>query len=82
MKWPSKCPMCGGEVIEKKVEKLLKGGTDTAVIEVTAGVCLKCGEHLYAPETIKHFEEIREKLKNHAVHDFKRIGNTYAVASS
>ena len=82
MKWASKCPLCGGEVIEKKVEKLLKGGSDTAVIEVTAGVCLKCGEHVYTPETIERFEEIREKLKNHVVDDFKRIGNTYAVASS
>ena len=52
------------------------------MIEVTAGVCLKCGEHLYAPETIERFEEIRKKLRNHTVGDFKRIGNTYTVISS
>ena len=61
---------------------MLKGGTDSAVIEVTIGVCLKCGEHVYTPEIIKRFEEIKEKLKNHAVEDFKRIGNTYEVVSS
>ena len=82
MKWPSKCPICGGEIVEKKIEKLLKGGSDTAVIEVIAGVCLKCGESLYTPETVKRFEQIREQLKKHAVDDFKRIGDTYAVVSS
>jgi len=82
MNGSSECPNCGGEIVQRRFEKLLKGGTDTAVIEVTAGVCLKCGEHLYTPDTVQRFEEIREKLKNHAVEDFKRIGNTYAVASS
>ena len=27
-----KCPVCGGELVEKDVEKLLKGGRHTAVL--------------------------------------------------
>ena len=41
-----KCPICGGEVVEKEVEKLLRGGKNTAVILVRAEVCLHCGERI------------------------------------
>ncbi|MCC9076735.1 YgiT-type zinc finger protein [Litorilinea aerophila] len=33
-----KCPVCGGELVEKEVEKLLRGGKHTAVIKVRAEV--------------------------------------------
>jgi YgiT-type zinc finger domain-containing protein len=46
-----KCPVCGGELVEKKVEKLLRGGKNTAILEVDAEVCLRCGERLYPQET-------------------------------
>ena len=39
----SKCPVCGGEMAEKEVEKLLRGGINTAVLTVRAEVCLHCG---------------------------------------
>jgi YgiT-type zinc finger domain-containing protein len=39
-----KCPICGGELIEKEVEKVLKGGANTAILKVKAEVCLHCGE--------------------------------------
>ena len=42
-----KCPVCGGELIEKNVEKLLRGGIHTAALTVRAEVCLNCGERLY-----------------------------------
>lgn len=80
MEWPSKCPICGGELVERKTHKVIEGGNNTGVLEVIAAVCLKCGERLYAPETIKHFEEIRERLKKNAVEGFKPIGKTYSVA--
>ncbi len=48
-----KCPICGGEVVEKEVEKLLKGGKNTAVVRITAEVCLHCGERLYYILTIR-----------------------------
>ncbi len=41
------CPVCGGEMVEKDVEKLLRGGIHTAVLTVRAEVCLHCGERMY-----------------------------------
>jgi YgiT-type zinc finger domain-containing protein len=52
-----KCPVCGGELEEKEVEKLLRGGVNTAIIRVRAEVCLHCGERLYSQETVRLFEE-------------------------
>jgi YgiT-type zinc finger domain-containing protein len=46
-----KCPVCGGDVVEKEVEKLLKGGTNTATLTVKAEICLRCGERFYSQET-------------------------------
>jgi YgiT-type zinc finger domain-containing protein len=35
-----KCPVCGGELVAKEVEKLLRGGVHTAVVRIPAEVCL------------------------------------------
>ncbi|MEK6623039.1 MAG: YgiT-type zinc finger protein [Planctomycetota bacterium] len=43
-----KCPVCGSGLIGKKVEKLLRGGSNTAVLKVHAEVCLHCGERFYS----------------------------------
>jgi YgiT-type zinc finger domain-containing protein len=75
-----KCPNCGGELEEKEVEKVLRGGANTAILKVKAEVCLHCGERLYRPETVAHFEEIREKLSNEDVAEFEPVGKTYQVA--
>ena len=80
MKLFEKCPICGGDLIEKEVEKVLKGGTNTAIIRVRAEVCLHCGERLYPPETISSFEDIRRKLTDEDVSEFESIGKTYQVA--
>jgi YgiT-type zinc finger domain-containing protein len=80
MEWPSQCVVCGGKLKEKRVQKVLWGGHDSAVIKVSTAVCLKCGEHFYASETVEIFEEIRKKLKAHKVKQYKPIGRTYAVA--
>ena len=77
----SKCPICGGEMIEKKVEKLLKGGVNTAVVKVTAEVCLHCGERLYSEETVKEFESIRSKLARQETSEFQPLGQSFKVAS-
>lgn len=42
-----KYPFCGEELVEKEVEKLLRGGVNTAIIKVKANVCLHCGESAY-----------------------------------
>ncbi len=57
-----KCLICGGELVEKEVEKLLRGGRHTAVLRVQAEVCLHCGERLYSQDTVRYFEKTR-KLK-------------------
>lgn len=80
MKPFEKCPVCGGELVEKTVEKLLRGGSDTAVIKVKAEVCLRCGERLYDDKTIKRFEEVRTKLTRKQTEEFEKIGSSYQVA--
>jgi YgiT-type zinc finger domain-containing protein len=80
MKLSEKCPVCGGELVEKEVEKVLKGGSNTAILKVKAEVCQHCGGRLYLPETVAHFEEIREKLSNGDSGEFEPIGRTYKVA--
>ena len=49
------CPVCGGEMVEKGVEKLLRGGIHTAVLTVRAEVCLHCGERMYPPRGYRAF---------------------------
>jgi len=75
-----RCPICRGEIVDKEVEKVLKGGTNTAIIKVKAEVCLHCGERLYTPETVSRFEDIREKLTQEDISEFEPIGRTYHVA--
>jgi YgiT-type zinc finger domain-containing protein len=75
-----KCPVCGGEIVDKEVEIILKGGSNTASLRVKAEVCLHCGERLYRPETVTRFEEIRKKLSTGDVGEFEPVGKTYQVA--
>ena len=74
-----KCPVCGGEVIEKQVRKLLRGGQHTASITVPAEVCLHCGERLYSLDVVKKFDEIRTKLELQDTDQFQPIGQTFEV---
>ena len=72
-----KCPICGGEVLEKTVDKLLKGGSNSAIVTVKAEVCLHCGERMYAEETVRKFEDIRRKLEKKETGDFETVGKFY-----
>ncbi len=80
MKPFEKCPVCGSELVEKEVEKLLKDGVHTAVFKASAEVCLQCGERVYAAETVKRFEQIREKLEKQDVSEFQPLGQTCRAA--
>lgn len=71
------CPVCGGLLVNKRVEKLLRGGVNTAVIEVWADVCQRCGERLYLPETIRRFEDIRNKLAHQQTAEFTPLGQSF-----
>jgi len=74
------CPICAGEVVTKHVEKLLRGGKDTAVIRVPALICLRCGERLYDESTVRRFEEIRRKLEHQDTAEFELLGQSFQVA--
>jgi len=74
-----KCPICGGELVEKDVEKLLRGGDHTAVVKVRAEVCHHCGERLYRQDDVRRFEEIRTKLQRRQTAGFRAIGKSFEV---
>lgn len=73
------CPVCGGEVVEKEVEKLLRGGNHTAVVKVQAEVCLHCGERLYTPDVVRYFENVRAKLEREEVAEFQSVGQAFVA---
>lgn len=73
------CPVCGGELAEKRVEKLLKGGTNTAAIRVDAMVCLRCGERLYPEATVRRFENIRLRLARDETGELELVGSAYEL---
>ncbi len=77
MKAFDQCPICGGELVEKRVEKLLRGGVNLAVVSVNAQVCLRCGERFYAEETVRSFEELRRKLARGETQDFQPLGRSF-----
>ncbi len=79
MKPFSRCPVCGGEVTDKEVEKLLRGGVNLAAVTVRAEICLHCGERLYSRETVGRFEEIRDKLASQEVAEFDPLGRSFQV---
>lgn len=79
MKPFEKCPVCGGELENKQVEKLLRGGGNTVTLKVSAEVCLHCGERLYPEDVVKAFEEIRNKLKKHEFSNFRNLGQSFTV---
>ena len=72
--------LCGGELVEKEVEKLLRGGNHTAVLQVAALLCRRCGERLYDENTVRRFEEIRGKLERRETDGFRPLGHSYQVA--
>ena len=75
----SKCPVCGGDLVEKEVEKLLRGGVHTAALTVRAEVCLHCGERLYSQATVELFERIRAKLERQDLSDLVPVGQSFQV---
>jgi len=73
------CPVCGGELETKQVEKLLRGGGNTVSVKVTAEVCLHCGERLYTEDVVRTFEEIRGKLQKRDFSHLKTLGQSFTV---
>ena len=71
------CPYCGGQTTHKKVERLLRGGQDAAVITVPADVCCQCGQHIYDWETGLKLEQVRKKLAAGQTGDFQPVGQYF-----
>lgn len=76
---PKECPVCDSELVEKEVQKLLRGGNNTAIVKANAELCLRCGERLYSSTTVRQFEEIRRRLKNGQTDEFIPIGQSFQV---
>jgi YgiT-type zinc finger domain-containing protein len=74
-----KCAVCGADLAEKKVEKLVRGGNHVAALSALALVCTGCGERYYAEETVRRFEEVRARLARNDTADLKRIGEAFAA---
>jgi YgiT-type zinc finger domain-containing protein len=45
------------------VTEIIKGGSNTATLQVNALVCQNCGERFYHEDTIRKFENIKLKLE-------------------
>ena len=81
MKPFDRCPICGGELVQKRIEKLLRGGNHTAILRVDAKVCLHCGERLYTQDTVRYFEQIRNKLERQETSGFHPLGQSFEVTA-
>ena len=80
MKASERCPVCRNDLAEKQVEKIPRGGAETAVVKVSAEVCLHCGERLGTPEQIRRFDAIRRKLECRETEQLRLVGQAYEVA--
>jgi YgiT-type zinc finger domain-containing protein len=76
-----KCPICGVELKEKEVEKLLRGGNHTASVKVQAEVCLHCGERLYEEKTVRFFQMVRNRLEREKLFGFEPLGKSFKIDS-
>lgn len=82
MKSFDKCPICGNRLLEKDVEKILRGGNHTAVVALRAEVCLHCGERLYSEDQVRLFEQIRTKIAKGETEEYEPMGKSYHVPLS
>jgi len=74
-----KCPTCGGELVDKRVEELVKGGVNFASVTVHAEVCRRCGLRLFDPDTVRLLERVTNQLSAQEVEDFEPMGRSFRV---
>ncbi len=75
-----KCVVCNGNLLETKVTEIIKGGGNTATLQVNALVCENCGERFYHVDTIRKFETIKLKLEKQETQDLIAVGQSFEVA--
>lgn len=71
------CPVCGGELVKRQVEEIVRGGDDTATLMVEAMVCQRCGERLYSEDTVRKFEKVRSALVRGSTEGLEQVGLAY-----
>lgn len=60
-----KCIICNSEDIQKRqVDEEVHKGNDVILVPIETLVCLSCGERYYDRRTMKHLEEINEKIRS------------------
>jgi len=74
-----KCVFCGGELEKRIIKEDVAEGSDRAVIEVAAEVCLNCHERYFPEGAIDQMIVLKEKLKEHKA-KLKEVGKVYQVA--
>ena len=63
-----KCPLCGGETREKKVEVQEEVDGEVYILKgINAEVCVQCGERVYSESEMRRMEKIREKIREKAI---------------
>jgi YgiT-type zinc finger domain-containing protein len=75
-----KCVICNGNLLETKVTEIIKGGGNTATLQVNALVCQNCGERFYHADTIRKFENIKLKLERQETQDLIPVGQSFEVS--
>ncbi|MDW8241319.1 MAG: YgiT-type zinc finger protein [Acidobacteriota bacterium] len=56
------CAFCGGDVEQRLTRVIEEIGDEIIIIEgVPAGVCVRCGEKEFTPDTIRRLERIRQE---------------------
>jgi len=72
--FPTRCPLCGGDVVVEQREIWEREGRMALVITETVGVCVQCGEQFLAPQTVERLERLREKLKKGDLEGMRLVG--------
>ena len=76
-----KCVICNSEDIQKKqVDEEVRKGNDVILVPIETLVCLSCGERYYDRRTMRHLEEITEKIKSDKA-ELTQIGQVLRAAT-
>lgn len=77
-----KCVVCKSSDIQMKmVEEEVRSGRDIVLIPIEVLVCQNCGERYYDRKTMRKFEEIKTRLKEHdlEVEEVGKVLRTHAA---
>lgn len=70
-----KCARCGSsDIVLRRVEKLVRAGSNVLALSVHATVCQRCGERYFDADTVAAIEESRKKLECDDLDDYHAVG--------